>query len=308
VHVEASWSGTAQAKINLHLRVLEREASGYHRLETVFQALELSDSIHIRLGDGDSPARAGAPGIGLEVTGVPDGSLGPPEENLVMKATRRFFDEVGDSVPIPRSMTVHLEKRIPHGAGLGGGSSDGAAVLRGLNELLGHPFPVDDLVQIGRDLGADVPFFLSGASCALGVGRGDQITPVPALPPRPVLLAVPAPGVSTGWAYGVLAARRIAEGGSARSPANPASLAQGDWRSISAAALNDFEEALFPLRPDLESAKAALVETGARPALLCGSGSAVFGIFDDDLEMDGAAAQIGAALPEVRLIRTRTSA
>jgi 4-diphosphocytidyl-2-C-methyl-D-erythritol kinase len=299
----AAWRGTAHAKVNLLLRILAREASGYHQLETVFQALELGDGVELELRD--------EPGGALEVVGVGEGELGPDEENLAVRAARAFVEEVGEAPggappsASPPGVAIRLEKRIPHGAGLGGGSSDAAAVLRGMNALFGAPLGINDLVRLGGALGADVPFFVTGASRALAWGRGDRLLPLPALPPREVVLAVPGEGMATPLAYRLLAEHRERVGAAVAPPALVAP-ADHSWEAVIREAENDFEVAVFPARPDIQALRGVLAGAGAEPALMAGSGSGVFGIFGDADEADRAAAGLEGALPGVRIFRTRT--
>lgn len=295
-----TWAGTALAKVNLRLQILTREVSGYHQIETVFQALDLADRIELVAGeDGE---------ISLAVTGLGADDLGPPEWNLAVQAARRFaeaFTGAGGRFP---GVDIRLEKRIPAGAGLGGGSSDAAAVLRGLNELTGAGFSASELVLLSAELGSDVPFFASGASRALAWGRGDRILPLSPLPARHVLLAVPAEPIETGWAYGALAEHR--EDQTRIGPL--AGLLDGDlrggWEAVAMRARNEFEPAIFPLRPDLPRIKKALVRAGARPALLSGSGSALFGVFEDEGDLKAALSGLGEVEPGLRLLATRTIA
>jgi 4-diphosphocytidyl-2-C-methyl-D-erythritol kinase len=295
------WQGTAHAKVNLSLRVLAREESGYHQLETVFQALELGDRVGLELRPD--------PGIVLEVSGVDPGELGPDSENLVVRAARAFLDAVrtgggdegraGDGTS--PGVAVRLEKWIPHGAGLGGGSSDAAAVLRGLNELHGTPLGFDDLLRIGGGLGADVPFFLTGASRALAWNRGDRLLPLPAAPLREVVVAVPRDGMATPEAYRLLAEHRERSGAKAA----PAAFRPAEGPG-SGDGMNDFEAAILPHRPDIRDLRDALAGAGAELSLMAGSGSAVFGLFEDGSAADRAADEVRAGFPEVRVIRTRT--
>ncbi len=292
------WRGRAHAKVNLRLCVLAREASGYHQLETVFQRLELADEVELEPGDPGGP-----PGVTLEVTGVSEGALGPVESNLAVRAVHAWARGRGEA---EARVHIRLRKRIPHGAGLGGGSSDAAAVLLGMNALHGDPLTVSELAAIGGGLGSDVPFFVSGASRAFAWGRGDRILPLEPLPSRPVLLAVPAKGISTPWAYGVLAearARGQVEGVS--SGVLDLALA-GGWEAVAEAARNDFEAVLFPLRPELETTRIVLAEEGASPALLSGSGAAVFGVFREEGDRERAEHRLEKAVPGVRLLRTLT--
>jgi 4-diphosphocytidyl-2-C-methyl-D-erythritol kinase len=310
------WIGEAPAKVNLFLRILDREPSGYHRIETLFQALELADGVTVEVladhgeGEGESVA-GGAPSIDLDLRGVGTAELGPPEANLAVRAARRFQEEVASRGRNPPALRIELEKRIPHGAGLGGGSSDAASVLLGANALSGNLLSPEDLLRIGGGLGSDVPFFLIGASAAFGTGRGEILRPLPSLPPREVLLLVPSEGISTGWAYQVLAESRggsatvrsgVARDGSVRAE-NRVDRAVS-WETLVAMAFNDFEEVLFPLRPDLERWKELLQRHGASPALLSGSGSVLFGVFSDSGALGEA--QREAEATGLRTLHTRT--
>jgi 4-diphosphocytidyl-2-C-methyl-D-erythritol kinase len=300
------WSGEAPAKVNLFLRVLAREAGGYHQLETEYQSLGLSDTVTLERvlsgdatpeggetavdrsggarakgGGGEAGRGPGAPPRGrvfpveLRVEGVEEGALGSPEENLVVRAARAFYREAG--VPAPGLLRLGLVKRIPHGAGLGGGSSDAARVLVGLNALEGHPLPMSRLLAMAGRLGADVPFFVTGEARVRGWGRGDRLLPLPPLPQARVLLLLPPEGIATPEAYRALAEHRAARGVEARD-AGMVPVAER-WEEMAPFAENDFEAALAPAHPALAALKEVLQALGAAPALLSGSGSAVFGVF-----------------------------
>jgi 4-diphosphocytidyl-2-C-methyl-D-erythritol kinase len=267
----------APAKTNLRLCILAREESGYHALETVFCALSLADEVTVERGDG---------GIRLEMEGGVD--AGPPERNLAVRAAERFYAAIGESPAID----LHLAKRIPAAAGLGGGSSDAAATLRALNALHGDPLPREVLLQLGIELGADVPFFLCGSPLALAWGRGERLMPLSPLPPRPVLVAHPGAAMPTPEAFAAVAALR---GGSYQPRAtliDPAALA--DWDSVASLAENDFEPVVTARIPILRDALAALRASGATVALLAGSGSSIFAIFNDTAARDAADAQVAA--------------
>ena len=288
------WSGAAPAKVNLRLIVLGRQASGYHRIATVFQLLELADRLELKAGEGD--------GVELELTGVNRGALGPPEENLAVLAARAFNGALAARGRRTLGVRIALRKNVPHGAGLGGGSSDAAAVLRGMSRLSGHPLSGVELMRIGATLGSDVPFFVSGASRALGTGRGERILPLKPLPAREVVLALPAERVSTPWAYG-----RLARARAECAACEYASLPPSDsWSGVAADSVNDFEAVLFPLRLDLAEIRGALAAAGARPALLSGTGSALFGIFGSKAEASAAERDLAGVRAVHRLIRTRT--
>ena len=253
----------APAKVNLFLRVLAREEGGYHALETLFCALSLADTVRIQRG---------APGIRLHVEGGVD--TGPAERNLCVRAAERFYAAL-DEAP---SIDVHLAKKIPSAAGLGGGSSDGAAALRALNGLYGEPFDRAALLRMAIELGSDVPFFLCGSALGLAWSRGERLLALPPLPPRPVIVAHPGVAMPTAEAF-----RRIAErrGGGYAPDARSLPLdAFRDWDSVAALAENDFEPVVAEEIPFIPRAISALRQGGARIAMMAGSGSSVFGVFD----------------------------
>lgn len=290
----------APAKVNLHLEVLGREeGSGFHFIETVFQALELSDQLEFQLRPDDS--------VMLEGHGEFSDRMGPAENNLVVQAARRFRAAVAETSGTPSpGVTIRLTKTIPTEAGLGGGSSDAAATLRGLNRLLGEPLGGRALLAIGAELGSDVPFFLSESERSLAWGRGDRLLPLPSLPAREVILALPVPGVSTPWAYGMLAGDREEAGWRRAPPSLCRSHAARDWKEVAAAARNDFEGVLFPQRPDLQRLKTALAAVGGEPALLSGTGAAVFGVFAGTEAADQAETVLRRLISQGRVLRTRT--
>lgn len=296
----------APAKINLFLHVLAREHSGYHQTETLFCALDLADVLEVE---------AGEPGIALHVEGA---DIGPLDDNLVLRAARRFCERAG----IAPALRMTLRKRIPTGAGLGGGSSDAAATLRALATM--HPLAMmqpqhdratdagdrnstrNEMFAIATEIGSDVPFFMSGGALALAWGRGERLLALSPLPRRPVLIVAPRQPIATADAYGALAARRTA----ARAPVAGRLLETArfaDWTSVAQLAHNDFDEVAFNLVPGLERARDALRENGARIALLCGSGSALFGVFDSDALRDDAARRMRDTLSAHAYIATHTA-
>src|SRR5881394_17152 len=175
----------AHAKVNLFLRILARESSGFHQIETAFALLELADELVVRRTTS---------GVTLEVDG-PD--LGPADENLAVRAARMVLDATGNQFGV----AITLTKRIPVRAGLGGGSSDGAAALHAVNALAGNPVPRHELLHFAAKLGADVTFFAGGASLALAWGRGERQFRLLAPPPLPALIALPPAQVATPDAY-----------------------------------------------------------------------------------------------------------
>jgi len=267
----------APAKVNLRLAILAREASGYHSLESLFCAISLADLLTVRRGD---------PGVALTVEGSVE--TGPPERNLAVRAAHRFYDELGE----PPAVAIHLVKRIPSAAGLGGGSSDAAATLRALNALHGEPFDRAALLRMAIELGSDVPFFVCGGPLALGWGRGERLLSLPPLPERAVLVAHPGIAMPTPEAFAAIAARRGPTPPPRAFALDAADL--GDWGAVERLALNDFGEVVAERIPVLHGALSVMHGAGARIALLAGSGGSVFGVFHTGDERDAARERVEA--------------
>ena len=284
----------ARAKLNLHLAILAREDAGWHQIETLFCRLELADELDIRTGDA---------GVRLALDG-PD--LGPASDNLALRAAHAFLGRAG----VAGGADIHLVKRIPAGAGLGGGSSDAAATLLALNQLHGEPLDGEELLEIGAELGSDVPFFVADTALALAWGRGERLLPLDALPRAQVLLAIPPFQVSTPDAYRRFDDSAHGQVGPAPAPAPAPRLHRaGDYQTWSSCALgagNVFEDVLFPDYPLLGHLKAALREAGAFLALMTGSGSAVFGLFPNAGALRAAHDTLRAAFGDVGFIETCT--
>ena len=253
----------AYAKVNLCLDVLGRRADGYHELRTIFQTISLHDTLALEVSHN---AR-----IDLRIVGNSALAGEPGRDNLVYRA----LDELRRELRFKQGVLAVLTKRVPVGRGLGGGSSDAAAALIALLRLTGKRIEAARLVEIASRLGADVPFFLRGGR-ALGVGRGDEIYPLPDVARRSVLVVSPCDlSVPTRDAYQWLA-RRLT-----KRPA-PSKLWQFCALCLSpqgGALSNDFEAAVFPRYARLAVIKRELLRQGAAEASLAGSGSAVFGIF-----------------------------
>jgi 4-diphosphocytidyl-2-C-methyl-D-erythritol kinase len=289
----------AHAKVNLSLRVLAREESGFHQIETLFCALELADEVELLRDDAAGDA------IELDVLAPPEDraatapDLGDVELNLAYRAAVAFREQAR----VAGGLRIRLTKRIPAGAGLGGGSSDAAAVLRGLNELYGGPLTEIALLEAGARLGSDVPFLLSGAALAFGWGRGGRLLPLPPLPSAAVLLAVPREGVPTGDAYGALA--HVREEAASDSGVAPGILhVPRSWDEVEAE--NDFEDVVFNRLPEMRDVRERMAEAGAVVARLTGTGSVVFGVFSADAAAQRVADRLAAAFPDLRLIATRS--
>lgn len=291
-------SVAAPAKVNLWLRVGDRDASGFHPVDTLLCSLRLADSLTIRPGNAATPLLDVAHARPL--TALPD--LGPVEENLAFRAARSFMERAG----LATGPEMRLVKRIPAGGGLGGGSSDAAAVLRAMARLHPDALAGPDLMELGAGLGSDVPFFVRGAPLALGTGRGDRLATLAPLPARHVVLAVPDFPVATAEAYRWLDEDRR------ETPTLPDRTGQGslqlDWETVARQAVNHFEGPVFRRHPRLAALRDRLRERGARIALLAGSGATVFGVFDDEETARAAADALRAADPAPRVLVTRTRA
>jgi 4-diphosphocytidyl-2-C-methyl-D-erythritol kinase len=255
----------AYAKVNLCLDVLERRADGYHELRTIFQAISLHDTLALET-QKDA-------GIDLRIIGNSRLAGEPGHDNLVYRAIHELRRDLG----IRPGVRAVLTKRIPVGRGLGGGSSDAAAALIGMLRLTGKSIEAARLAQIASGLGADVPFFLHGGR-VLGIGRGDEVYPLFDLTRRNVLVVSPNDiAVATRDAYQWLA-EQLTKGPDATKLMRFCALC---WSPQGGALTNDFEAAVFPRYPRLAAIKRELLRQGAAEASLAGSGSAVFGIFQN---------------------------
>lgn len=254
----------AQAKVNLVLRVLAREASGYHSIETVFLRLDLGDVVQVR---------ATASGRTVECAGpsMPVAGVGPAEKNLAYRAAVAYQEATG----WPAGFDIEVDKRVPVGAGLGGGSADAGAVLRCLDALAPKPLG-RHLLEIAAPLGSDVPFMTLESPMALGWSRGERLHPVRPLERRLVAVLKPSFSIATADAYGWLAADRGAYAPSGN-VIDPDDLAT--WEAVSSIASNDFQRVVGGRHSALLEMVDDLASRGALVSMLAGSGSAVFGVF-----------------------------
>jgi 4-diphosphocytidyl-2-C-methyl-D-erythritol kinase len=261
----------APAKVNLRLLVLAREESGFHALETIFCAVSLADTVVVE--------RLGRPGVELQVEGGVD--TGPTEDNLVVRAARRFHTGIEEEPAI----RITLRKRIPAAAGLGGGSSDAAATLLALNAAFGGAVDNHSLLRWGSELGSDVPFFLTGSPYALAWGRGERLLNLAPLPSRPVVIAHPGVPLSTAGAF-----RRIAESradGHAEDAAAIALHELSSWDGVARLAVNHFEQPARQAIPAVGRGIDVLRRAGATLAMLSGSGASIFGVFEPGSDPEG---------------------
>ncbi len=254
----------AFAKVNLRLEVLGKRSDGFHELRTTFQTVSLKDELRLK------PSRK--PGIQLQVRGNASLSNEPVEKNLVYRAV----DALRKEFNLKGGVSIELRKTIPAGRGLGGGSSDAAAALIGYLRFCKRRLDTERLNEIAATLGADVPFFLEGGR-ALGMGKGDEIYPIPDIPKLHLLVVSPKSiHIPTPDAYRWLKAKQLTN-----SHENPRLLrfCALAWSLQGGPFLNQFEDAVFQQYPRLAEIKRVLLQNGASEALLAGSGSAVFGVF-----------------------------
>lgn len=252
-------------KVNFLLNILGRRSDGFHELETVLQPLPIHD--RLQFGQG---------GVGIQLS-CSESSLAVDESNLVYQAATAFLNATG----ISDGVKLHLEKKLPMSAGLGGGSANAAVTLLGLNKLFDHPLQPAELSSMAATLGSDIPFFLQNGP-AVGTGRGEQIqsvSPFESLQGAAALLICPGFGVSTPWAYRELSHHPDSLNGR---PGRASELVQqlrgGDLRAAGGAFFNSLEAPVFRKYPLLVVLKEFLLEHGALAALLSGSGSTTFAI------------------------------
>ena len=259
----------ARAKINLTLDVTGRREDGYHTVEMVMQSIALHDTVRVTTIHGEKKPR----GIVLSCS-LP--FLPTDERNLAYRAAELFYKETG---ALLETCEIHIEKRIPVAAGLAGGSTDAAAVLRALNALHTAGLTDDELCEMGLKLGADVPFCIDGGAAA-AAGIGEKLTPVESHLPLWLVITKPKAGCSTPAMY-----RRIDEMGESlrqRFTTQEAAkaLEKGDLAGLCGSLYNVFEE--VTALPDLSEIRQELRQSGALAAMMTGSGSAVFGIFPEE--------------------------
>ena len=278
----------AHAKVNLDLRVLETRRDGFHDLRTIFQSLELHDTITVTARRGPFALRCRQPDVPRDDT------------NLAWRAARALWGTLGRDGE-PRDVSVTIVKQIPVCAGLGGGSTDAAATLRALARLwhMSARPRVHELGELAASLGADVPFFLWGGT-ALGLGRGDVIYPLVDLPQYWVVLVLPQVGVKTVEAYAWYDEDREGSGMRRRRQESPVV-----WPVQVADMVNDLEGPVARRIPEIGGAQSALLAAGAVGSAVSGSGSAVFGLFLR--RPDAQAARRALVRTGWRAILTRTS-
>jgi 4-diphosphocytidyl-2-C-methyl-D-erythritol kinase len=272
-------------KVNLALAVLGKRPDGYHEIRTVFQSIDLHDDLEIR------------PCARLELRCRELDSV-PVEQNTVWQAATALIRAAAPAT----GAEIVLRKRIPAGAGLGGGSGNAAAALLGLCRFWGLEVPAAELLTIAASIGSDVPFFLRGGT-ALGIGRGEEIYPLPEMQPAHLVVVYPGIHISTGAAYQSLSLMLTSRQATPNIQGfcGRLSEATGGLAEI----FNDFETTILPAYPAVKEAKDFLKERGATATLLSGSGSSVFGFFLDE-ESALAASRGGNARESWRVFPAKT--
>jgi len=251
------------AKLNLRLKITGRRPDGYHELETLMVPIGLFDELEIRtVRERKIHLACGDP------------SLPPGEENLVCRAADAFLTRCG----LNRGALIRLTKHIPVAAGLGGGSSDAAWTLRTLNEIFDYPLSPDELASLGVGLGADVPFFLQDRPC-LARGIGEVLSPLDAWPGWWYVIVIPPLAVSTAEVYAGLKTELIEYG-----PEGILFMLGKRLERLETLLFNDLETVTASRYPVIYTIKEALIQEGARGALMSGSGPSVFGIFPSPAE------------------------
>lgn len=270
-----------KAKINLAIDVLGRRANGYHDVRMVMQQVDVCDTVRIDLRDDGE--------IILHGENMPC-----DETNLAYRAARAYFDTVRSN----QGCDIYIQKRIPMGAGMAGGSTDAAGVINGLDELVGSGLSLEERMKIGGRLGADIPFCIMGG-CVLAEGIGDRLTPIPEPPKVYYLIAKPVQSVSTKWVYENLDFSEKPAG--LDIDALVKAVRNHDLKGIYKNMGNVLENAAAAICPDVALYKADMIRLGAEVSLMSGSGSAVFGIFEDKEKADTAYQSFGNIHPDAGL-------
>ena len=267
----------AYAKINLYLDVLGKRADGYHNIRSVMQTVGLYDVVSVEFLPGDAREIA----VVCDDAAVPCG-----EKNIAYKAAARYLDRVG----IGGTVGISITKRIPMEAGLAGGSTDAAAVLRMLNKLCGDALTVGELCEVGASVGADVPFCIVGGT-ALTEGIGEVLRPVDPMPEAFIVIARGGEGVSTPAAYRAIdemyGDRLGEEHGDIGEVCD--ALRRSDLRELCTSMVNVFEGVVLPVHDVARRAKETMLACGALGAMMSGSGPSVFGIFENKADAENAA-------------------
>jgi len=265
------------AKVNLYLEITGKRPDGYHELITVMCLIDLHDTLRIEFQTPATRLTCNHPDVPADAS------------NLVLKAAHAFFETIGRS----DALSVSIDKKIPVGAGLGGGSSNAAAMLTSLNAYYQKPLGDEALMRLAGRIGADVPFFIYGRP-AVATGIGERLSPFDHLAEMPILLIYPGNPVSTAEVY-----QRLNFGLTKSKKINTQiTFRHIRKKGIPALLHNDLEPPAFVMNPEIAHAKTVLVAQGAAGALMSGSGSSVFGIYANPADAHSACAEIKAQHPQ----------
>ncbi len=271
---------SAYAKINLFLDIQNLRKDGYHNITSVMQTVDWCDKITLEKNN------CGAVRLSCNIPDIP-----LDHTNTVHKAISAFLDFLGEKTGVD----IFIEKYIPHSAGMAGGSADAAAVLRELNRFFGAPLSSEQLIQVGKKIGADVPFCLVGGT-KLTTGIGEILSPFPVMPPCFIVCTKPNISVSTPNAYAALDKlyRRFEEYQSQTDRLNRlrSAVECQDLSALSDGMFNIFESVVCPQHPEVDHLKIKLKQLGALATLMSGSGPSVFGIFDDGRRAERACGEL----------------
>ena len=260
---ESEWIERAGAKINLGLKILGKRSDGYHDILSVVQGIDLADTLHFKSAQHSSMT-------------CTDPDVPCNGDNLVLQALALFSQRAPISC---QPLAVHLEKRIPVGAGLGGGSADAAATLRALNALHGHPFDAEGLRVLAAELGSDIPFLIEGGTAVMR-GRGEVLRPLDWLGDIYYVLVYPDVAVSTAWAYGHVDLT-LTDQNPYTTFVNSLSGGCIDCWELTEVLENDFLPVVESAYPIVATLRSHLEQAGACVTSMSGSGSTVYGLFDD---------------------------
>lgn len=277
----------AYAKINLTLDVIAKRPDGYHDLKMIMQTVTLHDNIAVRIGTGEGVKSVSNLGY------LPD-----DDRNIAVKAAWAFFDATGIECD---GVHIAIEKNIPVAAGLAGGSTDGAAVLRALNTLYNAGLSTEELCKIGLKVGADVPFCICGGTM-LAEGVGEILTPLTSMPECHIVLCKPGYGMSTAKVFGSLKVDEIEKHPDTDKVI--AALDAGDVRVIAENMYNVLEEIVASEKKSITTIEEKLLSFGALGAIMSGSGSTTFGIFDDENKAKRAYKSLRSKYKETYLAKT----
>ncbi len=274
----------ANAKINLSLDIVGKREDDYHLLESVMQSVSLADTVNVRVGGEENTI----------TVSTQSSCIADDKTNTAYRAAAAFFEHTGIANP---GVSIKIKKAIPVGAGLAGGSADAAAVIIALDSIFNTRLETEELCDIGEQVGADVPFCVTGGTM-LARGTGNILSPLPDLPDCHILLCKPEISVSTAAAYRTIDQQGLACSAECSEDISEA-VCGSDLGAVAKLLRNIFEQAMNI--PEVEQIKETMIRAGALGSCMTGSGSAVFGIFDDEDKAEDCAAELRKEFDDVFL-------